>query len=478
MSHPLAIIAIVLALLGTLAAPPPDATRASHKPPTLGAFAPLTNAIGDPANPSATATLADPDTPLEALTFSATSTNPRVAPSANVTFRRSGSTLAVRVTPVGVGYTTLRVTVSDGAASASSTLAYAASLVAGATPATRFGSGMSGASTAIALDGNTMLVGDDDSQALRLFARGASGPSLRAFDPTPSLGLHGDTGNGASREVDIEASARSGNRIYWLGSHSNASGGDLRPDRGRLFATNWSPSTGALAYVGRYDNLRADLVQWDRTGAHGKGANYYKLAKSTDRGAGPEDGKGGGFNIEGAEFAPDGTTLYVAFRAPLVPPHDRHLALIVPVLNASALVAGNPARGPAQFGAPIELDLGGRAVREIRKNAANQYLIIAGPPAAASRKAPNDFRLFTWSGIPADAPVEHGANLDALSENGSPEAIVEVPSPLTDTSRVQLLLDSGNTAYYGDKVAADNLPIPQFKKFRSDVVVLGAARTR
>jgi hypothetical protein len=280
------------------------------------------------------------------------------------------------------------------------------------------------------------------------------------------------------REVEIEAAARSGGRIFWLGSHANASNGDARPNRERLFATDVSPASGALTYVGRYDKLRADLVAWDQGNGHGKGANYYGFAASTAKKVGPEDGKGKGFNIEGAEFAPDGTTLFVAFRAPLVPPSARSLALLVPVLNASALVSANPSRGPARFGAPIELDLGGRGLREIRKNAANQYLIIAGSPGGSSHKAPNDFRLFTWTGRAGDAPVERSVSLDALSDAGSPEGIVEVPNPLTDASHVQLLLDCGNTAWYGDKVASADLPTRQFQKFRSDLVTLGPPRRR
>ena len=92
----------------------------------------------------------------------------------------------------------------------------------------------------------------DENQVLRLYDRKNSGLPITGFDFTTSLGLT-DISGGIPREVDIEASTRIGNRIYWMGSQSNNDDGSSRVNRDRIFATDIS-GTGAsttLSYVGR-----------------------------------------------------------------------------------------------------------------------------------------------------------------------------------------------------------------------------------
>ena len=84
-----------------------------------------------------------------------------------------------------------------------------------------------------------MLVGDDENQALRLYNRQNFGLPLKSFDFIISLGLT-DISGGQPCEVDIAASSKVGNRIYWMGSHSNASSGNTSPNRYRFFATDIS----------------------------------------------------------------------------------------------------------------------------------------------------------------------------------------------------------------------------------------------
>jgi predicted extracellular nuclease len=333
--------------------------------------------------------------------------------------------------------------------------------------------GTSDASTAIAIDANYVLVGDDENQVLRLYDRNNSGLPIAGFDFTSSLGLT-DISGGVPREVDIEASTRVGDRIFWLGSESNSDSGSSRPNRDRIFATDIS-GTGAattLSYVGRYDFLKEDIIAWDVNNIHGKGANYYGLATSAASGVGSKQSDG--YNIEGLEMSPDNTTAYVAFRAPQEPTANRTKALIVPVTNFTSLLSPNGGtQGSATFGAPIELDLGGRGIREIRKNAANQYIIIAGAAGDAGA-APNDFRLYTWTGILADAPVLRAADLTALNAGGSFESIVELPASLTSSSQIQLLVDNGDYVLYNDGTAAKDLAQNNFKKFRSEIITLGS----
>ncbi|HTD68455.1 MAG TPA: hypothetical protein VK846_18175, partial [Candidatus Limnocylindria bacterium] len=123
----------------------------------------------------------------------------------------------------------------------------------------------------------------------------------------------------------------------------------------------------------------------------------------------------------------------------------------------------------AQFGAPIELNLGGRAFRSVEGNAGG-YLIVAGPPGIASGVPPSDFRLFTWDGFPSGAPQERAASVTNLIIEG----IIELPpAPWTSNTAVQVISDNGITVFYNDAVEAKHLPTRQFKKFRSDWVTLG-----
>src|SRR5262249_51950312 len=156
--------------------------------------------------------------------------------------------------------------------------------------------------------------------------------------------------------------------------------GDSRPNRNRVFATDvrGSGAAATLTYVGRYDFLKDDLIAWDQNNGHGLGANYFGFAASAATGVIPETADGSGFNIEGVVFAPDNTTAYIAFRAPLEPTASRTQALLVPVTNFASLAVSNAGPGSAQFGAPIQLDLGGRGIRDVAKNSNNNFVLIAG----------------------------------------------------------------------------------------------------
>ena len=457
---------------------PTGACSGGGSPPTISSPIAISGALGDTTNPSVDVSIADDSTPANTLALTATATsNPSVAPLANVSITGSGGQRTIRIQPAGVGYADITLSVSDSDGLSSSAILHYAASTASTTPSTsRYLLGSSDASTAIGLDADLMLVADDEDQVLRLYQRKTSGLPLASFDFTSSLGLTDSTSGGVPREVDIEASARAGNRLYWLGSASNSSDGKSRPNRQRVFATDiaGSGASTTLSYVGRYDHLKDDLIAWDTSNAHGLGANHYGLAASAAANVLPEAPDGSGFNIEGLEFAPGSTsTAYVAFRAPISPTANRVHALIVPVTNFATLVSGNPSSGPAAFGAPIELDLGGRGIREIRKNAAGQYLISAGLAASGA-----DFRLYSWTGNPTDAPLARIADLSGIASSGSIESIVEVPSPLDDHSVVQLVSDNGDTVFYGDGVIAKDLGQPNFKKSRADQVNLGSMPVR
>ena len=456
--------------------------------PTISPLPALTNASGDPTNPGIGFTIADAESPAAALSLTVIATsNPAVAPLGNATVTNNGNgTATVAVVPAGVGYATLTIRVSDpDGAFSQATLNYAASL--GGTPTTRFHAGGADASAAVAIDAAFMAVAIDEDQVLRVYPRATS--SMPVAETNLSTGINvpplqlANSSGGMPREVDIEAATRVGDRIFWLGSGSNSSSGAARPNRSRLFATDLS-GTGAattFAFVGRYDHLKADLIAWDQGNGHGLGANHYGLAASAAAGVTPESPGADGFNIEGVAMAPGSAqAAYVAFRAPMATPGARTRALIVPVLNFATLaVSGGAAgtsggtSGSSLFGAPIELDLGGRGIRDLARNDSNRYLIVAGP---VDDNPVIGFRLFTWDGQPGHQPILRSADLSGLN----PEAIVALPtgSLAAASTTIQLLSDNGSRDWYGDGIQAKSLPEPRHRKFRSDLVALGTIQAR
>jgi hypothetical protein len=442
-------------------------TPGGSNPAYFTTIPPIAGAIGDPTNPKVF---------FAARGFSGSanvtvmSTNQAVVPDSNLVLTAlGGGQYSLALDPVGVGYSLINLTASDGVSTARASFRYAAS-ERGDTD-TRYHTFASDASTAIPIDSDYMFIGDDENQVIRIYRRKESGDPLVGFDITPFLGLT-DYENGRPREVDIEASTRVGNRIFWIGAHSHANIAEGRTNRSRIFATDVSGTglASTLTYVGRYDYLKLDLVNWDVNNLHGKGANYYGLAASTAEGVNPKEPDGSGFNIEGLTMGLNSNVGYIGFRAPIVPTTNRTHALIVPVLNfASVAISAGPP-GSAVFGAPIELDLYGRGIRSMECVDEN-YLIVAGIPGDFIGEYPNDFRLYTWTGNPADKPQERATDLSGLN----PEGIVELPQPpWTPNSLVHLVSDAGRKIWYNDAITAKEMSIPTFKKFRTDIVSLGS----
>ena len=430
----------------------------------------VSGVLSDPTDPASTAGLNFTLSSASA-TLTATSDNQSVVANANLVSSGSGTSRTLKITPSSVGKAVITVTVTEGSLSSSYTVNYAASK-ASSTPATsRFFTGASNASSAIALDFDTMIVADDEYNNLGLYSRSASGLLFNSFDFSSSLALP----DAANLELDLEASTRSGNTLYCLASHSNSKSGNARPNRYRLFATTLSGSgpSATLSYVGRFDNLKTDLSAWDSSNGHGLGAGALGLAASGAAGVIPEDASLGGLNIEGLSFAPgSSSTAFLGFRAPLQPTFGRKYALLIPVTNFSSLVSSNPTAGPASFGAPVLLDLSGRGVREIKCND-TACLILAGPATGGS-----NFALYSWSGVASNAPQLRNdlTNLAAETE-GSFETLVDLPSgALVDGSSLQLLSDNGDTVYYGDAIIAKDQP-RGWQKSRSDLISLAPAVT-
>lgn len=430
--------------------------------------------IGDPTDPAATQGIGftfelpgggDPST----LTIAVDSSNTDVVDQAGLQLTGSGAERHLLIVPRGVGYSTITVSATDIASNTGTyVINYAASAPPALPDATRFHTGASDASATEAVDDQYMFVADDETNVLRLYRRDQSGLPLNGFDFSGQLNL-ADPDN---PELDLEGSTRIGDRLFWTTSFSNSKNFHVRPNRHRVFATDLAGSgvDATLAYVGRYEWLLEDLVAWDQNDGHGLGTNYLGFAASSAEGVDSKTAEG--FNIEGLAMAPDNSTAYFAFRAPLLPTNDRHQAVIVPVLGFADLVASaapdSLPQGSAVFGAPIFLDLGGRGIRSLDRNDAGQFLITAGPPGDATGTPPEDFRLYAWTGNPLDAPFDLGLDMTALDiAGGSFESIADVPADLGAGSELQFLLDNGDSIWYGDGIAAKDLPDARLKKASS-----------
>lgn len=414
----------------------------------------LSGAVGATGDPTVTVKVGQSGADTGALTVSATATTRgSVAQAGDVTVSGTGATREVAVRARGKGYTDLTLKVTGlGGKSATTTLHYAASGAVRNAADTRYLTGTSDSSAAVDVGGGYMVVADDESNVLRLYRRDASGAPVRTWDVSSDLDV--------DKEIDIEGGARVGNTIYWTGSLGNNKDGEPKEDRFTLFTTTVSGS-GAdtdLEVDGSYQGLRDDLVDWDKANGDRLG-----FAEGTAEGQVPKQIDG--FNVEGLEFAPgSGSTAYIGFRAPLVPPADGGKALLVPVTNADELARSVGDKDThATFGDPITLDLGGLSVRDIRRDDKGQYLIVAGSWAAEDNSAP--YALYSWDGVPGHRPVKR---LDLpTADPGGWEIVVDVPDLAAPGARAQVITDGGSADLYGDGTEAKDLEHDEWKKSRS-----------
>ncbi|KIF78629.1 hypothetical protein QR77_07650 [Streptomyces sp. 150FB] len=408
----------------------------------------LTGAVDSVGDPTVTATVAQSGADPSAITVAATaSSRTSVARTSDVTVTGTGSTRQVSVAAQGVGYTDLTLTATgvDGRKT-TQVVHYAGSAAVQDAAATRYFTGASDSSAAVDVGDGYTVVADDETNQLRLYDSATSGAPVRSWDFTSQAGV--------SIEMDIEAATRTGDTIYWTGSMGNSKSGELRPDRAVLYTTTVTGS-GAdtqLSFGGSYHGLRADLIAWDKANddrfGFADGAAEGNIPKQID-----------GFNAEGLEFAPGSTTTaYLGFRAPLVPPKNGGKALMVPVTNIDKVVKGSH----ATFGTPITMDLGGLSIRDMRKNADNQYLIIAGTWSAEDNSEP--YALYRWDGVPAHAPTL----LRSLptADAGAWESVISVPDLSLPDAQVRLVTDDGAAVLYGDDTASKDLPHTEWKKSR------------
>lgn len=426
----------------------------------------VSGVINDPLDPTATIGIkldvAENSTSILAADYTITvsSSKTSVVTVANVIITKFDGYCIAQIIPTGVGYSDIKITLKKGSSSDNITVKYAASAAAVTPAATKFHTGISDASAAIALDTNYMLIGDDEINSLFVYDRKKSGLPIKTYDYQNLLGLT-DGSSGNYKEIDLEACVKSpniANRIYWISSMGTAgSSNNVKANINRLFATDVT-GTGVMASIsvaGYYNDLRNKLIAWGDS----KGYNF-----TTSAASGHDSKTIDGFNIEGLCFAPNNTDLWIAFRAPLVPVSNRTKALIAPITNFETWFNNGSPTGSPTFGNPIELNLGGRGFRDIIRLSNGVYIIVAGSYDTNPNGA-----IFKWTGNTNDAPILiSDFNVVALNA----EAAVEVfENNVLAENKLEIISDNGSFEFYNDGTEAKDLSQNNYKKFRSDLFV-------
>lgn len=395
-------------------------------------------------------TITDPETLSADLKLRVESTDTNVVPLSNITISGTDSIRYVTILPKKTGYSNIKLIVSDGTDSANFTINYAASTDTIRAASSRWHTGMSDASAPIALDSNYFIVGDDELNILNVYSRKQSGMRVKSFEYSSWLSLPVPS----KPEIDLEAGTQSlkkSGRIYWMGSMSNGKAPfDGKPNRDRLFATDVTGTGPGTSFtVKGFTAIRDSLIAWGD-------ANGYNFTASAA--AGVDSKLPNGFAAEGMVFAPDSTTMYIALRAPLVPISARKNALIAPIKNFESWYNdGAPATGP-KFGTPIELNLGGRGIRDIMRTNEGAYIILAGNVGGGTLTG----AIYKWSGKQTDTAIlvtEHpgdSLNWEGLVANGA--------------GGLQIITDNGDDDLYNDGKAAKDFADLILRKFRSLVL--------
>jgi hypothetical protein len=255
--------------------------------------------------------------------------------------------------------------------------------------------GTADASAAIFLDADHVVVADDESNFLRVYHSDKPRKPLSDLDLSVFLKVDPD-----SPETDIEAAARSDDRIYWITSHGRNKTGKICPSRYRLFCTHIQKSgdpsapselipvgTGCSTLV---QQLLADLSTAQPILSRASQLDKV-LSKKEQKQLAP---KSEGLNIEGLAWHPGRKSLLIGLRNPLYTAPDRaqkKYAIVVELKNPVETVEKQKA---AAFEGVLFWDLGGRAIRGMEYDPFDQtFFILAGPVDSES-----NFALYVWDG--------------------------------------------------------------------------------
>lgn len=234
--------------------------------------------------------------------------------------------------------------------------------------------GLANASAAVPVGDRWFATAGGDDNVVRVYPTDRGGPPVATLRlPGRSTLLH------HAAEFDLEAGARIGDIVYWIGSHGRAKDGRERPARQQFLATRIT-ATNDHVRMESFGSPCTSLLQVLLADPR-----YQALGFAAAAGRPPEED---GINVEGLCDTPEGTLL-VGFRSPL--PEER--AVLAPLLNPAEAVDGREPR----FGDPVRLDLGGRGVRDMARSG-TRYYILAGSEGSGGNTV-----LYRWDG-PGTAP--------------------------------------------------------------------------
>ncbi len=249
-------------------------------------------------------------------------------------------------------------------------------------------SGVCDGSAAIRIDGETLLVANDENNTLYSF-------NIWGGKPVAKINLNNRLELESKKEMDIEAAVQDKDKIWWIGSHGRSKKGKKRPNRRVLFSTN-VPDRDLLdvTIVDRPVDL-TDVLLADQTVAD-------ILTKEVRKRAPKE----GGVNIEGLSKHPDGGLL-LGLRSPLSKPDGKAgLATLVRIVEEG---------GAFKVGNVYRIDLNNRGVRDIIQNGQN-FLLIAGKVASGKKSS-----LYSWNPVSGDLQES-----DIKFKKFNPEALVRL----------------------------------------------------
>ena len=303
--------------------------------------------------------------------------------------------------------------------------------------------GICDASAAVAIDEKTIIVGDDERQWLSIYDL----RTQQLLDKVPLLFHSGDDSGetDARREADIEGATIFKGRIVWITSHGRNKSGKVRPDRYRLFAShaiNSRDGKAAQAFSSSFNGVASMILDnGDRSYAPLREA-IGDLSR-TDAALAP---KKQGFNIEGLTATRDGEILLIGVRNP----QKDAKALLFELAGFDGFLQGDPSQ--LALGQLIEIDLGGRGIRDIAWSAAHGSYVIAAGQVDDDTDGPG-FALYKWDGT--GAPIQIG-DFNDLDRDFHPEAVVPLfdksDHGLAPSKRILILSDEGAVRLGHDRI--------------------------
>lgn len=246
--------------------------------------------------------------------------------------------------------------------------------------------GRSNASGALALDNQHFIVADDEINQLSIYDKDIA-KSLQTIALKDIF--IGEISDDEHLEIDLEGATVIGDVYFWIGSHSTNREGKPRPARRRLFAMHVKPNREGQFTASRYGSIYTQLIanlKKDRRFDRYHLENAETISPKAI----------GGLSIEGLAATP-AQGLLIGFRNPLAGGEVTNgrlmqgKAFLAHLINPLAVIQGQI----AQFGDPIELDLGGLGIRDIVLRRNHQYLIVAGSYHDNTTN-PEKTKLFLW----------------------------------------------------------------------------------